>query len=919
MRRVGYVVATAICGLGLVVATMLGGWGAQAEAQSTGSISGTVTNAALQGLDQILVCANNFSFTNCTRSMPDGSYVVGDLPASSYFVEFIDTTGLHIREFYDSTTDFTTRTMIDVTDGNDTPGIDASLEVGGGRISGRVTEQVTGASLSGISVCVSRSSGAFFCSGTEADGTYAMIGLPPGDHVVVFSDRNGPFIEQYWQQASSSATATPVSVGLGESVAGIDAALSQGGSIAGVVSDVNSNPLGGVRVCANNFQTNTCTSSQGDGSYTLAGLVPGSYFVEFIELSSTYVREFYDSTTDFSNRTMIDVNGQAVGGIDATLETGASEITGVVTGPGGIALQGIRACIYYPFGEFSCGFTSATGEYAIFGLMPGSYTVKFTDDSGTYFAEFFDDAASEAGATQVVVPADTNVTNINAELSDSQPPAICQPGTFSPTGNEPCTLAPAGSFVAESGATAAVLCGPGRFSAVAGSTACDLAPAGSFVADEGATAADPCLPGRFSAVAGSTGCDLAPAGSFVAGEGAAEAVLCAAGSFAAAAGSTACDLASAGSFVAGEGAAEAVLCSAGSFAAVAGSTACDLASAGSFVADEGASASLLCGLGSFAAVAGLSECVLAPAGSFVADEGATEAVLCAAGSFAAEAGSTGCDLAPAGSFVSDEGATEAEPCPAGTTSGTAGATECEPNKSCDGRTVTIDMNANGGNGMGTAGDDVILGTPGDDLIDAGAGDDVVCAGDGADVVVGGDGADRLFGEDGRDILRGNAGVDHVDGGAGNDRVLGGIDGDTLIGGDGDDYLGGFGGADIIMGGPGNETIFGGFGADTIDGGDGDDEIFGLVGDDVINGGAGNDELNGDRGNDTINGGDGDDVIRGGNANDVLNGDAGDDSVNGGKADDQLSGGAGANDTCVGNKETIADTADATCELIFGVP
>ena len=246
---------------------------------------------------------------------------------------------------------------------------------------------------------------------------------------------------------------------------------------------------------------------------------------------------------------------------------------------------------------------------------------------------------------------------------------------------------------------------------------------------------------------------------------------------------------------------------------------------------------------------------------------------------------------------------------------------------CLGKLVTINMNTNGGDGTGTDDDDVILGTPGDDVIDAGAGNDTVCAGDGDDVVaggdgddvvVGGDGDDTIFGDGGSDVLRGNAGVDRIDGGAGNDRVLGGIGGDTLIGGDGDDYLGGFGGADTIDGGPGNETIFGGFGADAIDGGPGDDVIRGLIGDDIINGGDGNDSLFGDRGNDIINGGNGNDVIQGGNANDTINGDAGDDDVSGGRADDTLSGGAG-NDKCTGNKQHSADTADETCDQIFGVP
>ena len=240
-------------------------------------------------------------------------------------------------------------------------------------------------------------------------------------------------------------------------------------------------------------------------------------------------------------------------------------------------------------------------------------------------------------------------------------------------------------------------------------------------------------------------------------------------------------------------------------------------------------------------------------------------------------------------------------------------------KLCNGLFVTIDMTTNGGNGTGTAADDVILGTSGDDTIDAGDGHDTVCAGAGDDVVVGGEGDDTLIGGEGRDIMRGNAGIDRLHGEAGDDRLLGGIDGDTLIGGEGDDYLGGFGGNDTIEGGPGNETIYGGFGADLIDGGPGDDTIRGLIGNDTINGGDGNDTLDGDRGNDTINGGPGNDLIRGGNANDILDGGDGDDSVNGGRADDRLTGGDGV-DTCTGNKQIFADTADLlSCESIFGVP
>jgi CSLREA domain-containing protein len=263
----------------------------------------------------------------------------------------------------------------------------------------------------------------------------------------------------------------------------------------------------------------------------------------------------------------------------------------------------------------------------------------------------------------------------------------------------------------------------------------------------------------------------------------------------------------------------------------------------------------------------------------------------------------------------------------GTICRSATVTITPPTLFCAGKPVTINMNLAGATGLGTTGDDVILGTDAADVIDGLGGDDTICGQGGDDVISGGDGKDFIFGGAGNDTMRGQAGNDRIrgqqdadiiDGGAGNDFLYGGTGDDRITGGVGNDTIGGFGGADTIDAGPGNDTIFGGFGADLINAGDGADSVFGLIGDDTINGGAGNDTLNGDNGRDTINGNDGDDTINGGNSFDTLFGNSGDDVVSGGKADDTLSGGPD-NDTCIGNKEILGDTADASCELIFGVP
>ncbi|MDJ0771507.1 MAG: hypothetical protein QNJ12_22165 [Ilumatobacter sp.] len=117
----------------------------------------------------------------------------------------------------------------------------------------------------------------------------------------------------------------------------------------------------------------------------------------------------------------------------------------------------------------------------------------------------------------------------------------CQPGSFSTTGAEPCTPAPAGFFVDTTGATSATPCPVGTFQAGTGATGCDDAPAGFFVDVTGATSATPCPVGTFQAGTGATGCDDAPVGFFVDVTGATGATPCPVGQTTAGPGATSVD------------------------------------------------------------------------------------------------------------------------------------------------------------------------------------------------------------------------------------------------------------------------------------------------------------------------------------------------------------------------------------------
>ena len=110
-----------------------------------------------------------------------------------------------------------------------------------------------------------------------------------------------------------------------------------------------------------------------------------------------------------------------------------SHISGTVTGPDGTTpLQGIQATAYRWSGSWwdwvSSDDTDASGSYSIGELPAGTYRVEFQDwQNGDYITEVYDDAADLDSGTDIVVPAETTVTGIDASLASimpSEPPRI---------------------------------------------------------------------------------------------------------------------------------------------------------------------------------------------------------------------------------------------------------------------------------------------------------------------------------------------------------------------------------------------------------------------------------------------------------------------------------------------------------------
>lgn len=128
---------------------------------------------------------------------------------------------------------------------------------------------------------------------------------------------------------------------------------------------------------------------------------------------------------------------------------------------------------------------------------------------------------------------------VHAFLNGTPVAATCAAGTFSATGNEPCTEAPMGSYVDTEGATSATLCPAGTYSSLPGAIDCVPAPPGSFVPTEGSTGSLLCPAGTYTDTFGAQACTEAAPGFYVPLIGSTSQIACDAG-YGSEAGATEC-------------------------------------------------------------------------------------------------------------------------------------------------------------------------------------------------------------------------------------------------------------------------------------------------------------------------------------------------------------------------------------------
>jgi hypothetical protein len=386
--------------------------GIDASLVKGGSITGTVTaketGAAVQGVSVVAYNAAG-SVVSSGSTDSTGAYRIPGLAAGDYKLNFDGNYTGYLDQWYDNKADLSAATPITVTNAGTTSGIDAALTKGGA-ITGTVTDSVSGAPISGVSVTAyDATSGFWINSGsTNSTGVYTIVGLA-GSHKLRFSGAG--YVEQWYKGKPDQSSATTVAVTAPNTASGINMVMVKGGTITGIVTDsATGTGIQYVYVDAYDAVTGSWAESgytNSSGVYSITGLASGGYKLRFSSNSADgYVEQWYAAKARIDTADIVKVTApDSVTGINVVMEKGAV-ISGTVTdGNSGAALQGVyvEAFDAVTGAHASSGSTDSSGAYSIGKLVTGNYTLMFNYNG--YLAQWFDAKDTQGAATAIAVTA----------------------------------------------------------------------------------------------------------------------------------------------------------------------------------------------------------------------------------------------------------------------------------------------------------------------------------------------------------------------------------------------------------------------------------------------------------------------------------------------------------------------------------
>ena len=395
-----------------------------------GSMSGRVTNTSGEPLSSSHVLLRlggpmgaSYPEDTYVQSKPDGTWVARGVPAGTYHVSFGITYPSYAGVLYGDTPDVTRSPDVRVAVGQATTGIDARLGVGGS-ISGVVRDDE---GRPHERVCVSaRASLEYgnlqFGARTADDGTYRLDRVTPGTYRVQFSDCGGVTAPSWHPAAKTFGDATPVVVGEGAAVTGVDGVFARGIYVAGTVRDVHGAPLPNVGVSLYDGITGSYTGrgafTDATGRYRIVGLRGTVYKLHFYggDDSLELVERWWPGVPGQDAALPVSfVAGVSVDGVDVTLPRGG-RIRGRITDTEGAPAAGLCVVANDPLTRQSHStHVDLDGGYLLKGLDVGAYQVshRTCSDTANYAPAYYGGTDDQATADLVPVVLGEETTGID--------------------------------------------------------------------------------------------------------------------------------------------------------------------------------------------------------------------------------------------------------------------------------------------------------------------------------------------------------------------------------------------------------------------------------------------------------------------------------------------------------------------------
>ncbi len=228
-----------------------------------------------------------------------------------------------------------------------------------------------------------------YVADTRSDGFYTINNVPPGTYKIWADAMESGYVKTYYDGVNGPPAGIPLEVNQETSTSRINFSLVKGGVISGLARQGSSGqPIADLTIVAYNHLASIPdaeTNTRADGSYSLAGLLPGQYSVK-ADGKAEYASLYFDGKADRTQASLIAVNTNTpINNIDFTI-TAFGSVTGIITkaDSSAVPLAGVLVNVYLFPSDLKKsvpvrqGITKQDGSYIINRLPPRSYKIVAT-------------------------------------------------------------------------------------------------------------------------------------------------------------------------------------------------------------------------------------------------------------------------------------------------------------------------------------------------------------------------------------------------------------------------------------------------------------------------------------------------------------------------------------------------------------